>query len=82
MAILLTVLFFIKTDVLDKELHFLSRQIKSDWKMHLDFCNKLKIVTRLEFNIFTDTCVQTNVLQNSLWNYPILIDWIIIWEPA
>jgi hypothetical protein len=26
--------------------------------MHLDFCNKLKIVTRLEFNIFIDTCTQ------------------------
>ena len=33
--------------------------------MHLDFCNKMKIVTRLEFNIFIDTCIQTNVLQNS-----------------
>ena len=51
--------------MLDKELHFLSRQVKSDWKMHLDFCNKMKIVTRLEFNIFIDTYVQTNVLQNS-----------------
>ena len=26
--------------------------------MHLDFCNKMKIVTRLEFNIFIDTCTQ------------------------
>ena len=44
--------------MLDKELHFLSRQVKSDWKMHLDFCNKLKIVTRLDFNTFIDACTQ------------------------
>ena len=77
MAILLTVLVFF----LSKQTVFLlSKQtclIKNcifcpDRLNQIEKCTWIfvKIVTRLEFNIFIDTYVQTNVLQNRI---PILI---------